>query len=95
MFVVCFREVKNSIFPSDTLMYGDGDGSKHFNIRTCEHMILGQLRMQARQTKNAPLRSSVLTFCELSTINILGVLTPVVPDALLHSQLTHSSSFLR
>ena len=31
------------------------DGSKHFNIRTCEHMILGQLMMGARQTKNAPL----------------------------------------
>ena len=24
-------------------------------IRTCEHMILGQLRMGARQAKNAPL----------------------------------------
>ena len=31
------------------------DGSKNFNIRTCEHMILGQLRMGARQAKNAPL----------------------------------------
>ena len=43
-------------FPSDTLIYGiSRDGSKNFNIRTCEHMILGQLRMGARQTKNAPL----------------------------------------
>ena len=43
-------------FPSDTLIYGlSRDGSKNFNIRTCEHMILGQLRMEARQTKNAPL----------------------------------------
>ena len=25
------------------------------NIRTCEHMVLGQLRMGARQAKNAPL----------------------------------------
>ena len=25
------------------------------NIRTCEHVILDQLRMGARQTKNAPL----------------------------------------
>ena len=28
---------------------------KSFNIRTCEHMIPGQLRMGARQAKNAPL----------------------------------------
>ena len=33
------------------------DGSKNFNIPTCEHMILGQLTMGARQTKNAPLPS--------------------------------------
>ena len=39
-----------------------GDGSKNFNIRTCEHMILGQLRMCARQTKNAPLQAGAL-FC--------------------------------
>ena len=32
------------IFPSNTLIYGiSRDGSKIFNIRTCEHMILGQL----------------------------------------------------
>ena len=43
-------------FPSDTLIYGIScDGSKNFNIRSCEHMILGQLRMGARQAKNAPL----------------------------------------
>ena len=42
--------------PSDTLIYGIScDGSKHFNIRTCEFMILGQLSMGARQAKNAPL----------------------------------------
>ena len=29
--------------------------AKNFNIRTYEHMILGQLRMGARQAKNAPL----------------------------------------
>ena len=41
---------------SNTLIYGiSRDGSKTFNIRTCEHMILGQLRMGARQAKNAPL----------------------------------------
>ena len=51
---VCLREVKNN--PSDTLIYGIScDGSKNFNIRTCEHMILCQLRMGARQAKNAPL----------------------------------------
>ena len=45
-------------FPSDTLIYGIfRDGSKNFNIRTCEHLILGQLTMGARQTKNAPLPS--------------------------------------
>ena len=43
-------------FPSDTLIYGiSRDGSKNYNIRTCEHMILGQLRMGARQTNYAPL----------------------------------------
>ena len=44
------------MFPSNTLIYGiSRDGSKDFNIRTCEHMILSQLRMGARQAKNAPL----------------------------------------
>ena len=43
-------------FPSDTLIYGiSRDGSKDYNIRSCEHMILGQLRMGARQTNYAPL----------------------------------------
>ena len=43
-------------FPSDTLIYGiSRDGSKNFNSRTCEYMILGKLTMGARQTKNAPL----------------------------------------
>ena len=47
---------EQSFFPSDTLIYGiSRDGSKKFNMRTCEHMILGQLMMGARQTKNAPL----------------------------------------
>ena len=52
-------------FPSDTLIYGiSRDGSTNYNIRTCEHMILGQLRMGARQTNYAPLmlyRVSFLT----------------------------------
>ena len=43
-------------FSSDTLIYGiSRDGSKKFKIRTCEQMVLGQLTMGARQTKNAPL----------------------------------------
>ena len=43
-------------FPSDTLIYGiSRDGSKKYNIRTCEHMILGQPRMGARQRNYAPL----------------------------------------
>ena len=43
-------------FPSDTLIYAiSGDSSKDYNIRTCGHMILGQLRMGARQTNYAPL----------------------------------------
>ena len=46
-------------FPSNTLIYGIfRDGSKNINnTRTCEHLILGQLRMGARQAKNAPLYS--------------------------------------
>ena len=43
-------------FLSNTLIYGiSRDGSKNFNVRTCEHVILGQLRKGARQAKNAPL----------------------------------------
>ena len=43
-------------FPSDTLIYGISRGGlKNYNIRTCEHMILGQLWMGARQTNCAPL----------------------------------------
>ena len=49
-------------FPSNTLIYGiSRDGSKNFNIHTCEHMILGQLRMGAHQAKNAPLITMALT----------------------------------
>ena len=58
IFIAClFKESQEqSFFPSDTLIYGiPRDGSKNFNIRTCEHMILGQLTMGACQTKNAPL----------------------------------------
>ena len=39
-----------------TLIYGiSRDGSKNFNIRTWEHMILGQLRTGARSTTYAAL----------------------------------------
>ena len=52
---------KTIFFPSNTLIYGiSRDSSKNFNIRTCEHMILGQLRMGARQAKNAPLMMIML-----------------------------------
>ena len=51
-------------FPSDIPIYGiSHDGSKNFNIRTCEHMILGQLRTGARQAKNAPLDADVWSRC--------------------------------
>ena len=38
------------------------DGSKKFNMRTCEHMIPGQLMMGARQAKNAPLLDEIILF---------------------------------
>ena len=37
-----------------------GRGPTKINIHTCEHMILGQLRMGARQAKNAPLLTLTL-----------------------------------
>ena len=53
---ICLREVKNNFFPSNTLIYGiSRDGSKNLNIRTCEHMILGQLRIWAHTTTYAAL----------------------------------------
>ena len=56
IFIACLFKGSQEqfFFPSDTLIYGiSRDSSKNFNIHTCEHMILGQLRMGARQTKNA------------------------------------------
>ena len=66
-------------FPSDTLIYSiSRDGSKNYNIRTCEH--LGQLRMGARQTNHAPLDVSDLangcspfSFQELLSQSHLGI----------------------
>ena len=53
---VCSREVKNSLFPSDTLIYGiSRDGSKNYNIHTWEHMTRGQFRLWARATINVAL----------------------------------------
>ena len=49
-------KTRTAFFPSDTLIYSiSRDGSKNKNIRTSKHMILGQLRMGARQTNYAPL----------------------------------------
>ena len=57
--------------PSDTLIYGiSRDGSKNYNIRTCEHMILGKLPMGARQTNYAPLHTvyNLHTVYDLHTV---------------------------
>ena len=56
---------EQSFFPSKTLIYGiSRDDSKKFNIRTCEHMILGQLRIGARATTYAALVRRAHTFQE-------------------------------
>ena len=58
---MCWREVKRSLFPSDTLIYGiSRNGSKDYNIRTCEHMTRGQLRIWARATINVALVTHTL-----------------------------------
>ena len=65
VFIACsFKgSQEQSFFPSNTLIYSiSRDGSKNFDKRTCEHMILGQLSMGARQAKNAPLCRSLLFF---------------------------------
>ena len=60
--MIVLGKSRTIFFPSNTLIYGiSRDGSKNVNIRTCEHMILGQLRMGARQAKNAPLTIASLT----------------------------------
>ena len=39
-------------FSSDTLIYGiSRDGSKNYNIRTCEHVILGQEHKRSMNEK--------------------------------------------
>ena len=48
--------MENSLFSFRHSFYGiSRDGSKNFNLRTYEHMILGQLRIWARQTTYAAL----------------------------------------
>ena len=59
-------------------MYGiSRDGSKNFNIRTCEHKILGQLRMGAPQAKNAPLTSSALFSVHRAVSSVLPPLSSI------------------
>ena len=59
---------KTIFFPSNTLIYGiSRDGSKKFNICTCEHVILGQLRMRGHQTKNAPLLIALI-YCHFTQL---------------------------
>ena len=41
---------------TDNLESRDASASKNFNIRSCERIIFGQLKMGARQTKNASLK---------------------------------------
>ena len=73
-----------AMFPSDTLIYViSRDGSKNFNIRTCEHMVLGQHMMGARQTKNAPLNYSSAEGSVISAVikeNICSVILPLVVE---------------
>ena len=53
-------------FPSDTLIYGiSRDGQKNYNIRTCEYMILGQLRMGAREANYAPMAVRISAFLHI------------------------------
>ena len=68
-------------FPSNTLIYGiSRDGSKNFNICTCEHMILGQLRIWARPATYAALdrtwpylRRTLIMLCWAdSTLRLVG-----------------------
>ena len=48
--------IEEFFFPQTLNIYGIcRDGTKMFNIRACEHMILGQLRMGARSAIYAAL----------------------------------------
>ena len=51
--------LRTIFFPSNILIYGiSRDGSKNVKIRTCEHMIHGQLRIWAHTTTYAALQVS-------------------------------------
>ena len=66
---VCWREVKNSLFPSVTLIYGTcRDDSKNYNIRTWEHKTRGQFRLWARATINVALMLSSVTINQVTKI---------------------------
>ena len=70
MFV--YGKSRTVFFLSDTFIYGiSRDGSNFFNIRTCEHMILGQLSLGAHQTKNAPLARDVFFHGTTELQNVL------------------------
>ena len=62
---ICLREVNNNFFPfKHSFIYGiSRDGSKKFNLRTCEHMIPSQLRIWARTTTYAALCSAYFPSC--------------------------------
>ena len=64
IYPTCVSSKLCEFIPSDTLIFGiSRDGSKNENIRTCEHMIQGQLRMGALATIYAALRFDiVMTF---------------------------------
>ena len=51
------------------------DSSKHFKLRTCEHMIHGRLRMRARQTKNEPLTPTPLF--DILSVYLLTIIAPL------------------
>ena len=73
---VCWRKSRTVFFPSDTLIYAICcDGSKNYNIRACEHMILGQLRMGARHTIYAPL--VLINLCKYHWLDITACLIQI------------------
>ena len=76
---VCWREVKNSLFPSDTLIYGiSRDGSKNYNIRTWEHMTRGQFRLWARATINVALVDNIKSLVCFQLYIIIETGNPVI-----------------
>ena len=61
---------KTIFFTSNTLIYGiSRDGSKNVNIRTCEHVILGQLRIWAHTTTYAALDNPIVRKTRLTLIS--------------------------